>query len=69
MTNANIMLEILNIILYGMRSDVPVFKVGEFASDFEFWIGVNEYYLLVVDILYNSNFSHRIAIHWSLFMV
>ena len=35
--------------LFGMSHDVPAFKVHVFTSDFRFWIGVNEYY--VVDIL------------------
>ena len=34
-----------------MSSNVPVFKVRIFASDFEFWIAVNEYYIVVVDTL------------------
>ena len=29
--------------LFGVSSDVPAFKVHDFAIDFEFLIGVNEY--------------------------
>ena len=41
---ANVMLEILDgRVFFDMSSDVPAFKVRVFASNFEFWIGVNEY--------------------------
>ena len=38
-----------------------------FAIDYEFWIGVNEYYRSSKHS--NSNFAHHIVIHWSLFKV
>ena len=38
---ANVMLLFF---LHGMSSDILVFKVPVFASDFECWIEVNEYY-------------------------
>ena len=40
---ANVMLEILDDFSFDMSSDVPVFKVYVFASDSEFWNGVNGY--------------------------
>ena len=42
---ANVMLEILDfrMFFFGMSSDVASFKVLVFSSDFEFWIGINEY--------------------------
>ena len=33
-----------------MSADVLAFKVDDFTSDFKFWIGVNEY-SIVLDIL------------------
>ena len=30
-------------VFFGMSSGVPVLKILVFASDFEFWIGLNEY--------------------------
>ena len=38
---ANAMFKILDAFFFGMSSDVPALKVGVFARDFEFWIGVN----------------------------
>ena len=37
------MLENLDVLSFSKSSDALAFKVRVFASDFEFWIGVNEY--------------------------
>ena len=62
---ADVMLEILDGFSFGMRSDIPAFKVPVFASGFEFWMKINEW-VVVVDIL-TQIFAHHIVIHWSLF--
>ena len=40
---ADVMLEIWDGYSFGMSPEISAFKVSVFTSDFEFWIGVNDY--------------------------
>ena len=48
-----------------MISDVSIFQVSICASDFEFWIGVNECWYKT----FKLKLAYHIFIHWSLFKV
>ena len=41
-SECNVQKKSLDVFFFGMNSDVPVFEVHVFVSDFEFWAGVYE---------------------------